>query len=558
WAEGAKPEDYQGPDNTVTVVDNTIEGGKRTVTTTVAQGTDAETKTVQVLDLATGQAIETTDAAGIKSTATYDVLGRPLTQTAYAGIEGKELVNKITYDSPTKTTLEGPDGKRTTTETDALGRQKSVADNVVDGKAEGPDAARTLSKTTYTWANNNLVTTVTDTAGRVTTTTTGAAGTQSVTTNPDGTSQRTVSDAVANKQSSGTIPKGGSTTSWTNAPAVTTQLTDTPTLTQTVGVRYTNAENSPAPAAAVSVFDGLGRAQSSTGGDITTTPVYGNGGQATGATLAPASPEQFPGTEVTAKGLAGLTGQGMNKKLSEKDGDQRSGRSTVYDAAGRVVSQSEPNGTVHSYHYNAKGQSEKMVVTGKDGKILSETVRTYDDATGRPLTVVVTGEGKDTQKKSFSYHHKTGQVESVWDTDNEQGSKIVYGYDADGLVTSMTYPDGKQVAQKFDKAGQLQSSTDITGATTHYTYNQDGSLKKTAQFKKGDDVETATPITVVDYDYDNQGRMSKTVQGNGHTTQREFHDSGQVKKETTTTKDGHTVFAGEYAYDSHGNLTRQT
>ncbi|MFD9458849.1 RHS repeat-associated core domain-containing protein, partial [Streptomyces sp. NPDC059985] len=567
WAEGAKPEDYQGPDNTVTVVDNTIEGGKRTVATTLAQGSDAETKTVQVLDLATGQAIETTDAAGIKSTVAYDVLGRPLTQTAFAGIEGKELVTRITYDSPTRTTVETPDGKRTITETDALGRQKSVADNVVDGKAEGPDGARTLSKTTYTWANNNLVTTVTDTSGRITTTTAGAAGTQTVTTNPDGTHQQSLSDIVANTSTSGIIPTTGTPGTWNDAPATATQSVDLANLTQTITGRNKDGTHA-SPTTQVS--DALGRTKTATSGDVTTTPLYGPGGQSSGNILTPANPEQFPGNTVTAEGTASLSGAPMNKKLSEDGSERRAGRNKVYDAAGRVIRNTNPNGTVQAYQYNGKGQVEKATVSAKDGSVLSETVHTYDGVTGRPSTMVVSGGEKAAEQKSFAYHHQTGRATAVWNTDDEEGTKVSYGYDADGNVTSVTYPDGKQVSRTFDKSGRIGSVTDITDAVTHYLYNdgenEDGTLKdgrliKAVQVKAGDQPDTTTPLTSASYQYDDLGRLFKTIQGNGHTTTRTFYDSGQVKSETTRTADqdnAPVVFDGDYAYDSHGNLTRQT
>uniref|UniRef100_UPI0005BC3E04 hypothetical protein n=1 Tax=Streptomyces sp. NRRL F-2664 TaxID=1463842 RepID=UPI0005BC3E04 len=60
WADGAGQEGRrgEGPGELKTEVSRTVENGRLTETTTVAPGTDAETVTSRVVDLATGAVLQ--------------------------------------------------------------------------------------------------------------------------------------------------------------------------------------------------------------------------------------------------------------------------------------------------------------------------------------------------------------------------------------------------------------------------------------------------------------------------------------------------------------------
>ncbi|MFF3160005.1 RHS repeat-associated core domain-containing protein, partial [Streptomyces sp. NPDC057910] len=97
------------------------------------------------------------------------------------------------------------------------------------------------------------------------------------------------------------------------------------------------------------------------------------------------------------------------------------------------------------------------------------------------------------------------------------------------------------------------TATDITGATTHYTYNKDGTLKQAVQ-KTPD----GTTLAEVAYTYDGLGRITKVERGNKSITVYGYNDAGQITSDKTTRDDGSVITEAAYAYDSHGNLTSRT
>ncbi|MFF3159766.1 RHS repeat-associated core domain-containing protein, partial [Streptomyces sp. NPDC057910] len=199
--------------------------------------------------------------------------------------------------------------------------------------------------------------------------------------------------------------------------------------------------------------------------------------------------------------------------------------------------------------YNERGEVEKT--TGPDGAV---TTHTYDPATGRALeTVTVSGDGKRTEKTAYTYDQATGRVTGVYDPADKQGTLITYRYNFTGGVTEVAYPDGNKTGQGFDRHGQLTSATDITGATTHYTYNKDGTLKSAVQ-KTPD----GTTLAEVAYTYDGLGRITKVERGNKSTTVYGYNDAGQITSDKTTRADGSVLTEAAYTYDSHGNLTHRT
>ncbi|MFF3159928.1 RHS repeat-associated core domain-containing protein, partial [Streptomyces sp. NPDC057910] len=97
------------------------------------------------------------------------------------------------------------------------------------------------------------------------------------------------------------------------------------------------------------------------------------------------------------------------------------------------------------------------------------------------------------------------------------------------------------------------TATDITGATTHYTYNKDGTLKQAVQ--KTPDGKTLAEVA---YTYDGLGRMQKAERGNKSITVYGYNDAGQITSDKTTRADGSVITEAAYTYDSHGNLTHRT
>ena len=127
------------------------------------------------------------------------------------------------------------------------------------------------------------------------------------------------------------------------------------------------------------------------------------------------------------------------------------------------------DGAVTSYTYTPAGQI--ATVTQPSGTV---TTYTYDPKTGRLAEVDVQAANGSTQQTGYTYDPATGRVRSVYDPAHPDDA-INYDYDADGHVVADPLP-GRQstAAATYTDSGKLATSTDITGAVTTYTYNDDG------------------------------------------------------------------------------------
>jgi RHS repeat-associated protein len=241
-------------------------------------------------------------------------------------------------------------------------------------------------------------------------------------------------------------------------------------------------------------------------------------------------------------------------------------------------------------------------------------VTTYDnyDANGRLLQMT----DPNGVKTVYAYDPR-GRVLSLSQTAPGGGSRVTsYGYDAAGNVTSTSLPTGLVLSYTYDAANYLRRVTDSLGnyidygydlkgnRTQTYTYDASGTLvrsvdlafdarNRVSQINAGgsitqqiaDAVGNLTKVTdpntvaasgttatnnsydalnrlfqTVDrqsgstlYSYDANDRL-KTVQApNGASTQYQYDDLGNLLKEISP--DRGTV---NYAYDAAGNLTQQT
>ncbi|MFF3159633.1 RHS repeat-associated core domain-containing protein [Streptomyces sp. NPDC057910] len=533
WAEGARPDGDEGPEKGTETYQRTVDAkaGTKTLKVTTPAGTIS-----QVTDLATGQTVAERDLAGRTTLREFDAAGRMVKETAPGG-----LVTTAVH-TPAVTTVTGPDGHITVQKRDMLGRVVEEADNVADDgtKTDRPDA-RILKKTAY--SDNGRTATVTDGPGRVTVVTNDLQGRPVKTVAPNGMTELTAYDDAAHTKTTATLPAGESDL----AKARVTSVEKYDDADRQIAASVTYADRTPVPASS-RAFDGLGRLKETLSGDVATTPSYGAGGIPESATLTPRS-KDFPGPETTAKTRADLTGVPVVKTLDQGAGD-RAGTTVKRDAAGRVVEEKDADSKITSTVYNERGEVAKT--TGPDGAV---TTHTYDDATGRVTeTATVSKDGKQSEKRAYSYDQATGRVTGVYDPADKPGTLISYRYSFTGGVTEVAYPDGKKTGQGFDRHGRLTSATDITGATTHYTYNKDGTLKQAVQ--KTPDGKTT--LAEVAYTYDGLGRVVRVERGNKSVTVYGFNDAGQITSDKTTRADGSVITEAAYGYDSHGNLTNRT
>ena len=278
-----------------------------------------------------------------------------------------------------------------------------------------------------------------------------------------------------------------------------------------------------------------------------------------------------------------------------------------YDKNHNVVSETDYDGTVHTYTYDAADDLIKETVSRNGAAKEITTQYAYEDVTvhtgmGSSQSVshayVITEtlkEGDDTSVLTKKYQDKLGRVVR----EISQGVQIDYAYNAQNDIIS-TY-----------KVGLQANGTEDADTVTHemYLYNADG--KRTHQiqrpvydadtdaFRVGDDTivtmqtydaddnvitETDALGQTTSYTYDQSGRLTSVTLPNGKTTTYTydvFDQSTHATKTITTYANGQTSVTFEnatgktikvvdqgdetaadivksYVYDARDNLIKET
>ena len=258
---------------------------------------------------------------------------------------------------------------------------------------------------------------------------------------------------------------------------------------------------------------------------------------------------------------------------------------TEYDAAGRVIRETDPMGHETSYTYDANGNQTS--VTNEAGLT---TFYSYDAANrvieitepGTPARITqyeYDGNGRRTREiapdgtvTTFAYNTRGLLTQEVVDPDDPatsyDGLNLVteYGYDALGRRTSVTNPRGFATTYGYDAADRLIRLGDGAGPTAAlvtYGYDHAGRLisvtnprGKTTTF-----VRDALGNPLIERDplgrektatFDLLGRLATATDPNGYAVHYEYDDAGRqtaVRDATTS-----TLLVG-YGYD---DLNRQT
>ncbi|KAA9106604.1 RHS repeat-associated core domain-containing protein, partial [Microbacterium rhizomatis] len=421
----------------------------------------------------------------------------------------------------------------TTTQTDALGRVVKTTDNLRNGHPVDGQV-RVVESRAYPVPGTVEIT---DAWGAVTVTKQDVFGREIETRAATGLTKITRYDDIAHTITTGLTPTGD----LADADYTATQVMDVAgQITQTAGTR---ADALPVPTIA-SVFDGFGRETSTNDGAAAITTdldVFGN------PTTTTVTPQTTTGLPVVAKRRFDAFGASVEKTLIEGD-QSRSGGSRTLDILGQTLSETDQNASTTTYEYTPDGKVAKAT-TGYG----AVTVNTYHPVTRKLTETVTTSPIGDQVRTGFEYDPVTGDVLAVFDPADRAGTQVAYAYDPLHNITSITYPDGKQVTHTYDGNGRKASTTDIAGNTTSYVYDQAGLLTSAVQVDAG-----GTEIGRVGYTYDAYARVAELSRANGVTTRYAYTSRNEIATETTTGPGGTVQEARSYAYDDRGNLTHRT
>lgn len=237
-----------------------------------------------------------------------------------------------------------------------------------------------------------------------------------------------------------------------------------------------------------------------------------------------------------------------------------------YDAAGRLVWQSDVGGLDTYFGYNRFGDLTYSSRQTTDGAWLSQQSHYYDRRGLRVGTDEYADSAQDRQTRVT--YDAFGRVVSATDA---RGAVSEYAYDRRGRQISVTLRDvggqdpTNQVA--YDAFDRIVSRTDAMGRTTQYAYS-DSARSTTVTSPEGvavtmihdafgQQVETRQTlpdgsIAIQRWTYDNRGLLVRTTDALGHDTVQTYDARGQLLRTTDAT--GRSV---AYTYDAAGRVLRR-
>ncbi|MFI1175166.1 LamG-like jellyroll fold domain-containing protein [Streptomyces melanogenes] len=280
-------------------------------------------------------------------------------------------------------------------------------------------------------------------------------------------------------------------------------------------------------------------------GDVTTTAYDANGNKVM-ETL-PSYTPAGSGTPVTAPATWTYDSEG-NQTSSTSPG----GRTTsyLYDQLGRVAQVTRPDGaTVHTTYDNA---GEPLSVTDGTG---ATTQATYDYL-GRQLTSTTLERFPSTRTltSTNSYAVTAGNPYGthISSSTTPGGVTTSYGYDRAGETTSVTDGAGNTTRFTYDFQGNQQKTILPDNTWTQTDYNASGQPTYNKQYDASDTLLSQASIS-----YDAVGNAVSTTDALGHTSRFTYDAAGTVTQEIQPVSDTSSITTS-FGYDQAGHRTRFT
>lgn len=240
--------------------------------------------------------------------------------------------------------------------------------------------------------------------------------------------------------------------------------------------------------------------------------------------------------EVSASGDSTVYDYNARNLVNQKTNGRQQTTTYQYDDAGRLLSYTDPSGTV-CYSYDANGN------------------------------ILTAGDSVGTVQKEYDALNRLSKYTDVYN------NVIEYEYDTVGNIVYLTYPGGKKVHYEYDNANKLQTVTDWAGRTTQYEYDTNGRLVKTIRpngtiltlgYDSADQIlwqedKDASGLTIsrYDYTYDGKGNVRTEQVSNdlNYTLVNEYDANDQLIQQKKL--EGSNVLAqNDYGYDAGGNITK--
>lgn len=509
-----------------------------------------------------GNVLSGTDPLGHSSQYIYNALNEPLTVTDPMGIE-----TSFTYDAngnPLSKTVTGSGGSPVATTTYVYGDASHPGDVT---QVTDPDGH--VTSFTYN-VNGDMATSTAHPSGTTADSTTDVydmLGRKVCETSPNATAGGVLCPAVGGSHASGT-------TTWSydadsEVTSVTDPLGNTSSYAYDANGNQTQATDSLGNVTATT-YDADGRKTSVTSGYGTASAATSNYAYdiAAGSGACTAAVTGATYCSTTTGPLGALTVDyfdAQNRKVTEViDAGTSLAQTTTntYDLAGNLITQQTPGGLATD-GYDADNRLVSVTY--------SQPTTGYQAAANLSYTYNANGERTQmtdgTGTTSYSYD-PLGRLSSTTDG---TGATTGYGYDADGNVISLTYPNGRSVSRGYDGAGEWSSVTDWQGHTTSFSYDRDGNLtaedlgnglQASSNYDQNDATLGGTltrSSTTVDQSIYSRNANSQVVNdsqcGSAIACTSETYGYDPLGRVSTLQEPQSTGPIDPYSYDAAGNLT---
>ncbi|MEU3170363.1 LamG-like jellyroll fold domain-containing protein [Streptosporangium sp. NPDC006930] len=507
---------------------------------------------------------------GVNTTFTYDGLGRLLTRTD-PGV--KNEVTNLTHTAKTTLTYDADGNKLTTTVTDLT----------------GGDATRT---TTYTYDTKGRVETVTDPEGGITASTWDVTGAQTSQTDPVGT-VITFAYTKRGKPASRTLKN------WTGSPvspqpaqdvvlesfsydpggrlaghidamgrkkAYTYWMDNRPATTSGDDVRLNHSVSPTDVVLQENEYDPAGNLvrQVSGGGKSTVESVYDAASRLTSTTFDPAALGRKAAFEYDKN-------DNVTKKTFTAAGTPRvESTSYLYNALNQVTRQTVENG------------AEDLVTTSvyDDRGLLTATVDPRGNASGATPADFTATMRYDLAGQLVEAKSPQVTIEKNGTTATTGRPTVRYGYNSAGLQSHIVDAEGRTTTSVFDKAGRLTSTIGApytppggSAITPEVSFGYDAAGRQTTVTDPRDHVTSTVydalgrPVKVTEpgpsgpggirvAEYDLLGEQLAVIDPTGARVEATYDDLGRQVTQTQIERTPATVaHITKLTYDAAGNLT---
>jgi RHS repeat-associated protein len=226
--------------------------------------------------------------------------------------------------------------------------------------------------------------------------------------------------------------------------------------------------------------------------------------------------------------------------------------SYTYNVSGLLASSTDPDGKIKNIAYDIINGITRVIEP--DGGTWTHK---YDTVFNVPLEISITDNSGTTYRTRYIYDSKKHLISIIY----PDFSRLNYGYDANGNLTSMTDAGGRPTTYTYNSQNRVTEILNPAGGTTHITYDAKGNvssytdptgaLTQIQRDTKGNITSVIDPLGhVVQYGYDQYNNVTSVTDPTGVATSFSRDISGNVLSLTDVFQN-----TTSFVYDAAGRLT---